>query len=264
MSFLEATTVRPLGEGRYAATVDPDWQALNGPNGGYLAAIMARASRAEVGDRDRSLRSITVHYLNQARVDDVTVDVTVERRGRSIVSTSARLQQGPTTMALALSVFSPAWDGLAYDEVTMPSLPRPMSLPRFTPPPFAPLPIFGVVDVRLHDDPYPLSGSNHARVAGWLRPDGPELLDEIWLVTAADCLPPAVFGRLHTPVGAPTIDLTVHLRTAKPQRHLGEGGFVGAEFIAPVAADGLMVEDGTLWAPDGTLLAQSRQLAIAR
>jgi acyl-CoA thioesterase len=264
MGFRDASAVQQEGDGRYAATVDPAWQAINGPNGGYLAAIMARATREEVADAGRALRSITVHYLSPARVDDLTVDVTIERRGRSVVSASAWLSQGARTIAMALAAFSPPWAGIAYEETSRPHLPPPASLPRFTPRQFVPLPIFGAVDVRLDDDPYPLSGVDRARIAGWLRPERPEPVDEIWLVAAADTLPPAVFGRLTEPIGSATIELTVHLRVAHPQHHLPEGGFLGAEFVAPTAADGFLVEDGILWAPDGTLLAQSRQLAIAR
>jgi hypothetical protein len=38
-------------------------------------------------------------------------------------------------------------------------------------------------------------------------------------------------------------------------------GFVLAVFRTSVATEGFLDEDGEVWAPDGTLLAQSRQLA---
>ena len=38
--------------------------------------------------------------------------------------------------------------------------------------------------------------------------------------------------------------------------------FLLAVFRTNAAADGFMEEDGEIWAPDGTLLAQCRQLAL--
>ena len=56
---------------------------------------------------------------------------------------------------------------------------------------------------------------------------------------------------------APTIDLTVHIRAPLPVT-----GPLLARFTSRLASDGFFEEDGELWAPDGTLVAQSRQLAL--
>ena len=66
--------------------------------------------------------------------------------------------------------------------------------------------------------------------------------------------------RLSGPSPAPTIDLTVHFRARlavgrRAPRLL-------ARFAIRTRAEGFFEEDGELWAPDGTLLAQSRQLAL--
>ncbi len=72
---------------------------------------------------------------------------------------------------------------------------------------------------------------------------------------------PPVFGRTNEPLVVPTIDLTVHFRSAVPHPGVAADGFLLAVFRTSVAADGFLDEDGEVWAPDGTLLAQSRQLA---
>lgn len=41
--FERDTAVSAAGGGSYDATIDPSWWILRGPNGGYLAAIVARA-----------------------------------------------------------------------------------------------------------------------------------------------------------------------------------------------------------------------------
>ncbi|MGH2978605.1 MAG: acyl-CoA thioesterase, partial [Solirubrobacterales bacterium] len=52
--------------------------------------------------------------------------------------------------------------------------------------------------------------------------------------------------------------LTVHFRAPLP---LPDGLLLG-HFNTRLVRDGFFEEDGELWAPDGTLVAQSRQLAL--
>ena len=59
------------------------------------------------------------------------------------------------------------------------------------------------------------------------------------------------------PVGwVPTIELTVHLR-ARPAP-----GWILGQFTTQDMQDGRLIEDGALWDSRGTLVAQSRQLAL--
>ena len=73
-----------------------------------------------------------------------------------------------------------------------------------------------------------------------------------------------MFPRITDHVAVPTIDLTVHIRSPLPHPGLADDDRVLALFRTDHAADGFIEEDGLIFAPDGTLLAQSRQLAIAR
>ncbi len=75
----------------------------------------------------------------------------------------------------------------------------------------------------------------------------------------ADAWMPPVFGRITQPAAVPTIDLTVHLRNPQP---VDVDDWVLVVFRSTVASDGFIEEDGELWSRDGTLLAQSRQLAV--
>ena len=59
----------------------------------------------------------------------------------------------------------------------------------------------------------------------------------------------------------PTVDLTVHFRSpATPRTDPGE--LCLASFRSGVVHEGFFEEDGVIWAADGTVLAQSRQLGI--
>ncbi|MBA2282549.1 MAG: thioesterase family protein [Acidimicrobiia bacterium] len=92
--FAADTAVVAAGAGRWTTSIHPDWFAPAGPNGGYLAAIVARAMQAEVADEERPLRSLTLHYLRRTDVGRATVATTLERAGRSLSSVAARLEQG--------------------------------------------------------------------------------------------------------------------------------------------------------------------------
>ena len=71
---------------------------------------------------------------------------------------------------------------------------------------------------------------------------------------------PAPWTRLAQRATIPTIDLTIHFRIGLPPGGLSGDEPVLTRFRSAVAADGYVEEDGELWAADGTLLAQSRQL----
>ena len=93
-AFDEATAVTAAADGSYTAVGDPDWSAPNGPNGGYLAAIILRAMTAALDDPSRPARSITLHYLRPPQPAQVRIDVVVERSGRTLSTLTARLSQG--------------------------------------------------------------------------------------------------------------------------------------------------------------------------
>jgi acyl-CoA thioesterase len=88
-------------------------------------------------------------------------------------------------------------------------------------------------------------------------------VDVPWLVAACDVLPPALFSRTTGPTRAATLDYSVHLPLADPSAHVPPGGHVYLDCRSPLAADGLAVEDGTLWGPDGRVLAFSHQTRLA-
>src|ERR1019366_8093987 len=65
------------------------------------------------------------------------------------------------------------------------------------------------------------------------------------------------------PNPAPTIDLTVHFRTAMPRvADPDPNELCLARIRGGVIYEGFFEEDGVIWAADGTVLAQSRQLGL--
>jgi acyl-CoA thioesterase len=250
VAFDEDIALTPAGEGRIA----DGWATPRGPHGGYVMALLAHAMERAVDDSARQPRSLTVHFLRPPRVGPVTVHTTIERAGRSMSTVSARMLQADKPIALALGAFSPAYAAPELGTIPMPEVapPHPTAQPLPGAPPFAQRlalqPRFG--------DP-PISGSDDEAVGGWIGLPERDALDGPALCVLADGYYPAIWPRLSEPHAAPTIDLTVHIRAPLPVQ-----GPLLARFTSKLARDGFFEEDGELWAQDGTLVAQSRQLAL--
>jgi acyl-CoA thioesterase len=93
------------------------------------------------------------------------------------------------------------------------------------------------------------------------------VVDALAVAAFTDAFPPAVFSRLRDPAlagGVPTIDLTIHFRSALPVLEARPDGWLLAVFQSRMARGGFVEEDGEIWTRDGVLIAQSRQLALLR
>ena len=107
------------------------------------------------------------------------------------------------------------------------------------------------------------SGAEHALVGGWIRMREAQPADAPVIAMFMDAFAPAVWPVATQLVVSPTIDFTVHFRTALPLAHEKPEDWYLGRFSSSLARDGFFEEDGELWSPDGRLLAQSRQLALA-
>ena len=255
MSFTADTALVPAGERRWRATVDERWWVVKGPFGGFVAALLARAL-TEVTDHPP--RSLAIHYLDAPAAGEVEVSAAVERRGRTTDAVSLRLEQDGRLMALALANAgdrrpdSPAWTELPRPEAPEPDattrMERQAGMPRF----------LDELDVRW------IAGSDWGGEGAWNRAwvatREHEPLDDVVVAALGDVwLPPAI-AHMGAMVIVPTLDLTIHFRAQPP----AGTPWLLAEHRSLHAADGTWTCDGTLWAPDGAVLAQSRQLALLR
>jgi len=250
---------------RFAAEVSPGWRAGRGPHGGYLAAMLLRALTETVADASRAPRSLTVHYARAPEPGPVTIETTLERVGRSLSTLSARMEQDGRLMALVLSAFSMPWSGPEISDIEMPQVPgpdaarEPGSLIKHGAPPFT---RHIVLQPRIGGMPF-ADSEQPMELGGWLGLAEPRVLDPLALAFFSDALIPAPFMRTSAPNPAPTVDLTVHFRTALPRSPAPDPNeLVLARIRGGLIHEGFFEEDGMFWASDGTLLAQSRQLAI--
>jgi acyl-CoA thioesterase len=258
--FAVDTAVAEAGGGTWSVDIRDEWSGPPGPNGGYVAALILRAIRAEVGDPAREPRSLTIHYLRPPSLGPADVVVTVERSGRSASTCSARLRQADKDMCIALCVLSGDFEPAIEFDSPAPDVPAAETLkpldPKILPPQ-----IFKQLEMRMTFGGPPFSGADFAETGGWIRTKVPAPLEPELIAMYTDCWWPPIFGRMDAPGLAPTLELTIHFRGRPPE---GKHEHVLGRFVTHTASRGLFEEDGWLWAADGTLLAQSRQLALIR
>lgn len=262
--FDRDTAVASEGNGLFAATVASGWRAGRGPHGGYLAAMLLKALIAQVSDSERTPRSLTIHYARAPAPGPIEILVTVEREGRSLTTLSARMQQGGRVTALALSAFSVPWRAPGANELPMPDLAPPDEERSSTPKLFKGAPEFThhlVMQPRVGAVPFAGSGAP-MKIGGWIGLPESRPVDAPALALFADAWFPPSFIALDSPAISPTIDLTVHFRQDISQCACDPAALCLSVFETRLLYDGLFEEDGVIWAPDGTVLAQSRQLGI--
>jgi acyl-CoA thioesterase len=258
---------REDGPGRgasFGAEVSGDWRAGRGPHGGYLAAMILRALIETVDDPARAPRSLTIHFTRAPEPGPVSIRTVVEREGRSLSSLSARMEQDGTLIALVLAAFSVPWSGPEITDLPVPEVapPRAPFRPGEPPHPSAP-PIAAHTVLQRRFGGLPFTGREQPmEIGGWLGHIEPRTIDALSLAFFSDALIPAPFMRFSEPNPSPTIDLNVHFRAALPPSRSDPPDLCLIRVRTAVIHEGFFEEDGLIWAPDGTLLAQSRQLAL--
>ncbi len=280
--FDRATAVRALDGGRFAGEVEDGWGAPPGPNGGYLAAILTRAMQEWLApDGDRQLRSLSTHYLRPSQPGPIEIAVETVRAGKRFSTARATASQGGKEVMTALGAFSTP--GLPTAATWSPAMPTVAPAPardadRLLPgdysaesgawlatTPDMPSIVSRVkIAPRLGGSPFcgrELAPGEAAETGGWIAPPAPRRIDAAYAVLLSDVWWPPSLEPLTAPAIAPTIDLTVHLRAELPPEGLPDQPVLG-RFRTAAAINGTMEEDGELFLADGTLLAQSRQLAL--
>jgi acyl-CoA thioesterase len=249
------TAVWRTADGALETRVDPGWWVVAGPNGGYVAALLLRGLSLAQGDPQRTPRSLTIHYTSPPEAGPASIETRVERSGRSLTSVSGRLVQGGKLRALALAAFAPELAGPEFAEASLPEVLPPERCAVMEPR----IEIHRRYEQRWAIGSLPFTAGERALGGGWIRFPEPRPLDALAVAAFTDAFPPSVFSRaadLSLAGGVPTIDLTIHFRTALRALALAPDAWVLAVFRSRLARGGFVEEDGEIWSRDGVLIAQ--------
>lgn len=255
--------VTRVGDGSFAADLQPGWLVGGGLNGGYLLAVVGNALRAAMSAKPDPI-AVTVHYLAPTTPGPAWVTTRVLRDGGSTATVAADLHQGGDARLTVLATYGDL--GALPDDVrTTAQEPQLPPIEECIPTTMAPdearraAPLMGRFDMRM--DPACIGWaigepSGVGMIQTWLKlVDGREP-DPISLLLAVDALPPVTFD-LGMPGWAPTLELSVHVRAVPAP------GWLKVRHATRNLAGGMFEEDCEVWDSAGRLVAQSRQLARA-
>ncbi|CAB4861209.1 MAG: hypothetical protein F2799_00930 [Actinobacteria bacterium] len=261
--FSIASSLEPKGQDCFVGTIPTGWSVVVGTHGGLIAALMTRAAGLVTGP-ERPIRSITIHFARPAKPGEITIEATREREGSRISALSLRMKQGGETVALALAAGGALRESMSFTDLPMPDVPAPEAIPQLEYLPGVMPQFMAHADFRpvWSGSPGSPSSTPDAIVGGWMRALEGAPLDAPGCAFLADMWWPAVFAVSDGPVGAPTIDLTIHFRSELPPADSQPDQFTLGRFRSRLIDSGHFEEDGVLWSSSGKVLAQSRQLAL--
>jgi len=254
------TAATDAGGGLYHADVDAGWNVGERPNGGYLAALVARTVGTGVPHPDPI--TVTTHYLRSPVPGPVSIDVEVLRSGKRHTTAMARMEQEGTERLRMLATFgdlsaSGGRSSVSAEPPALPPLEECVS-GRAELPGGTVVAIMERFDIRF--DPATVGWvvgrpSGRAEIGGWLRFADQREPDPWSLLLVVDAFPPTTFS-LGLMGWVPTVELTTHVR-ARPAP-----GWLRVWIRTRVLAGGYLEEDAEVWDSTDTLVAMSRQLAL--
>ncbi|MFC9437968.1 thioesterase family protein [Nocardia sp. NPDC057030] len=256
--FDSDTASERVGEHEFALTLSDRWTTfIKTTNGGYLLATCLQALRHEFPHPD--VLSASAHFLRPGSPGPARITTEVVRAGRRTATGQASMLRDDKEILRVLATFTDlgAAEGPTLVNGTPPALPAPQDCVD----PFADYPrqrpsISERTETRMAEVPGFWRGSPGGAtcVEFWMRlADGREA-DPIALTFLVDAVAPVVFD-LGIP-GSSTIELTVHIRSRPAP------GWLACRVTTNYLMDGFHEEDFEIWDSAGTLVAQSRQLAI--
>jgi acyl-CoA thioesterase len=241
-------------DGKLTVTFPEAARSWSGMHGGVVVGTLLRAAARATGRRPAA---VTAHLHRAVDPGSAGIVVTERLSGRTVSSVSVGLDQGERR-ASASVVLSGADDHEASfwrsARQGLSSLPAPQEIERLGG--FEDVtPMAGHLDIRPLGDSRPFGGGDEPVLTAWVRlrpaPDYQPAVAAVLL----DALVPSMYAVLSTPTVIPTVEFTVHYSPVHPSE---EWFFIQQRTTWSTAS--LCVDEAELRTPEGTLVAQSRQL----
>jgi acyl-CoA thioesterase len=260
VTFDDAIALTTMSDGRYGVHVPTSWTASGRAAGGLVEAQLFAGLADLMRDSDKQPLSFTAHLLRSPQAGQAEIHTEVLRQGRSIANLGVRMLQNDKLIATALASFATARPGPDLDELPMPKV-APATCDRASTsyiPEFAyPYGHNIVIQDRLGPKPFSAPQGPMHRV-GWVGFAQPRPVDGSSLLMFGDIGMMGWWVRLDYMHITATLDHTTHFRADLDA--IKADDLVLMSSRTSLARHGYLDWDAAIWAPDGTLLCQSRQL----
>jgi acyl-CoA thioesterase len=243
-----------------SVTIPHVWSQGRSCFGGLMAALQFEAMRAKV-PADRPIRSLAITFVGPPAAEvPIRFEVDVLREGKAVSQVLGRATQNGEVMTLIQGSFgAPRESSIAVSALPAPTFKPVSELADF---PFIPgvMPDYlRFIQMRWALGGIPFSNTPSPAIGGYarLRDAGLEALTEAHVLALVDTWPPALLPHLSKP--APGSSLTWTIEFVQPMPELTTHDWMQYRAVIEHAGDGYGHTAAALWAPDGQLVAISRQ-----
>jgi acyl-CoA thioesterase len=238
----------------FSLDVSDRWSGLGGVNGGFLLALCLAGLSPQMAFPDPIV--VSGFFLRPGNPGETLVRTELIRSGRTTAFGQASMVQGGKEVVRATAAFADLSSAdPEYAGATPPKLPAPEECQRMSG--LSGISLASRIEYAAPATPGWLAGkpSGDPSAEFYMRfADGRDF-DTLTLPFIVDAAPPVV---LELGAASTTIELTAHVR-ARPAP-----GWLTCRVATRFVSGGYHEEDAEIWDSAGTLVAQSRQLALIR
>jgi len=258
-----ATTLEPLGDGRFGgATSDTYWN-FAGPFGGYIAALLLRPVLGDARLLGPPVAQ-TVNYCGPLAKGGYEVALSLDRGGKATQHWSVRLVQNDQVAATATIVCANRRETFAHAAVSMPQVPPPDAVP--SQPSNGRLPWLDAYDFRFIEGgpafgaaPLRPGELGSPRTLLWMADKPARPLDHLSLAALSDCFILRLVQMRRTMVPMSTVSMTSYFHATREE--LAAQGSAPLLGVADAKRFACNFHDQSveLWGKGGQLLASGVQ-----
>lgn len=256
-TFIEATTPTASSAESLCFNVPADWLQGRGAFGGLLAAMGLVAMR-ELTAVSAPLRTLQTTFIGPVAAGTSTVEARILRTGKSVTHVEAKIFSAGDLAAQLIAVFGS--DRESSIAISLPHAPVCQGPEDLKPLPYIPgiAPSFlQHFDQRWAAGAWPFSGTSETSSRIWLKHRHLHAHSEISFVALADALPSPAISMFKKPAAASSLTWSLELVNSV---NTWPSGYARIDSQLLASRNGYASQSATIYAPDGTPAALSRQV----